>query len=164
MVLRWAVMTGVIASAVACRGSERQSGASPAASATAAAASSAPAKQEAPPSPSRPSSAEQRPTTLLYVRIPAAIQPLERGEKFEEPLDMLLRERHLGEVSGGGSALKAGGGIEYVGIDVDVYDSKAALPVIVQKLRELKVPKGTTIEETRDETHDDEPAVSHSVW
>jgi len=89
-----------------------------------------------------------------------AITPIERSERFEEPLDAVLRERNLGEVSGGGTGLKPGGGIEYVGIDVDVYDAKVALPIIIQKLRELAVPKGTIIEETRE----DEPAVPHPVW
>ena len=103
---------------------------------------------------------QKRPTTLLYVRIPKAITPLERAERYETPLDTLLREQDLGEVSGGGSALKAGGGIEYVGIDVDVYDAKLALPIVIKKLRELGVPKGTIVEETRD----DDPAVSHPVW
>jgi hypothetical protein len=152
---RGALFLALFSLSLGCRGGERRSGASAAASVTAA------APGRAAPSGSASSSAEQkRPTTLLYVRIPAAIQPLERGEKFEEPLDVLLRERSLGQVSGGGSALKPGGGIEYVGIDVDVYDAKVALPLMIEKLRELKAPKGTTIEETRE----DEPAVAHPVW
>jgi hypothetical protein len=144
--------------AVACRGEEHRASENTAASASAV----APPKLEAP-APTAPPSAsaeEKRPTIRLYVRIPGAIQPLDRSDRFESPLDALLRERKLGEVKGGGSALKPGGGIEYVGIDIDVYDVNAALPVIAQQLRDVKAPKGTTIEELRD----DEPAIQHRVW
>src|SRR5690349_4000642 len=100
----------------ACRGQESR----PQASTTAAASAAAVPKVAPPASASSVPVAEaKRPLVPLYVRIPAAISPLERSDRFEGPLDALLRERKLGEVSGGGSGLKPGGGIEYVGIDVD---------------------------------------------
>jgi hypothetical protein len=56
--------------------------------------------------------------------------------------------------------LKANGAVEYVGFDVRVYDVKVALPVVIKTLRELKAPKGTKIEESRD----DEAPIEHPVW
>jgi hypothetical protein len=103
---------------------------------------------------------DKRPTTPLYVRLPGSIPPLERSDHFESPLDAFLRERRLGQVSGGGSGLKPGGGIAYAGLDVDVYDAKVAIPVVIQQLRELKAPQGATVEELRD----DGPAIQHRVW
>jgi hypothetical protein len=145
---------------LACRGRESSPKQDVVASATAtlSPAGSAPAASPAPSSTG--GAKEQRATVQLYVRLPGAIPPLERSDKFESPLDALLRERKLGEVSGGGSALKPGGGIEYAGLDVNVYDAKTAIPVVIQELRELKAPKGTTVEELRDEG----PAIQHHVW
>ncbi len=78
---------------------------------------------------------------------------MERGKKYEDPLDAFLKAKGLGEVSGGGSQLSqpnAAGqrSIEWVGIDVDVYDSDKALPFVIKKLKELGVPVGTVIEQS----------------
>ena len=161
-----ALVVALLALPLGCRASERQSGASAVVSASAAAASKlAPTASGAPPAtsvvPPASGKAEQaRPTTLLYVRMSAAVEPLERNDKFEAPLDALLREQRLGEVSNGGSVLKANGTVEYVGFEVRVYDARAAVPVVIETLRELKAPKGTSVEELRD----DEPAIAHPVW
>jgi hypothetical protein len=162
---RLALILALLALLGACR-DEQHSHDHAATSATATlptlALSAAPAPQAAP-TPTAPGAAvaeEKRPTTPLYVRLPGAIPPLERSDKFESPLDALLRERKLGQVSGGGSGLKPGGGIGYAGLDVDVYDAKVAIPVVIQQLRELKAPQGTTVEELRD----DGPAIQHRVW
>lgn len=85
-------------------------------------------------------------TEFLYIKIPENILPLDRYEKYEIPLDDLLRKAKLGEVTGGGTALSSIKGIEYIGIDIDVIDSKRAIPLLIKKLRELKAPKGTVIE------------------
>jgi len=53
--------------------------------------------------------------------------PIDRGTKYEEPLDVFLKAEKVGEVSGGGTMQskpdKDGNRtIEYVGIDVDLSD------------------------------------------
>jgi hypothetical protein len=162
----WPLLVASVAPVLACRGEESR--AKDNASSGTRALSSIVATSAAPalssPNLSKPASSgsteEKRPTSPLYVRLPGAIPPLERSDKFESPLDALLRERKLGQVSRGGAGLKPGGGIEYAGLDVDVYDVQAALPVVIQELRELKAPKGTTVEELRD----DGPAIPHKVW
>src|SRR5687768_4081734 len=60
---------------------------------------------------------------FVYVKIPAAIQPLERASRFEDPLQEALERAGLGEVSGGGSQLSDADAdgrrqIEFCGIDV----------------------------------------------
>ena len=152
---RSGLLLASVALVVACRGEGSQAKAH-----TSAAPSLSLTSTPAPPAPASARTDAKRPTSPLYVRLPGAIQPLDRSDRFESPLDALLRERKLGQVSGGGSGLKPGGGIEYAGLDVDVYDVQAALPVVLQELRELKAPKGTTVEELRD----DGPAISHRVW
>src|SRR5262245_6148600 len=86
-------------------------------------------------------------STFLYVKIPAAIMPLDRGEHFEDPLDDALQEAGVGEVTGGGSMMKPDGGIEYVGIDVDVTDLEKALPIIREVMQRQGAPEGSVIEE-----------------
>lgn len=97
---------------------------------------------------------------MLYVSIPGALGPLERGEKFQDPLDAFLRGSELGEVTGGGPALEPGGRVASSGIDVKVYDVTRAVPALLRELRKLEAPKGTKVEELRD----DEPPLVHPVW
>ncbi|WP_052184942.1 hypothetical protein [Methylotenera sp. N17] len=89
--------------------------------------------------------AEEKPTAI-YVKIKKAIMPIERGEKFEDPLNEALQAKHLGEVMGGGSMLNKDGSIEFVGIDVDLTNLNDGIPFLKSKLIELGVPEGTTIE------------------
>ena len=88
---------------------------------------------------------------FVYVRIPAPIPPLERGERFEDPLNSALQKAQLGEVTGGGTGLSAPDahgrhGIEYCGIDVDLYDPVKGIPFLREELVRLKVPRGTVLE------------------
>ena len=95
-------------------------------------------------------------TTLLYIKIPEAVFPIERARKYEDPIDALLKKHKLGSVSGGGSMLNKDGEIEYVGIDCDVTDVEKALPLLMQKLRNIGAPKGTVIEQYEPERIDHE--------
>ena len=86
-------------------------------------------------------------TYFLYIKIPEQIGPEERSKKYEAPINELLSQHQLGEVSGGGTMLTKEKQIEYVGVDVDVTDPEKAIPLLVVKLKEIGVPKGTVIEQ-----------------
>jgi len=72
---------------------------------------------------------------FVYIKIPDAIQPVERASLFEDPIDAALGPNDLGHVSGGGSLLsdKRPDGsrtIEFCGIDVETTDRDAVLRVL----------------------------------
>jgi hypothetical protein len=114
----------------------------------------APAPAPVPPAPAAPAAA-----VLLYVKIPEPLMPIARGQKYEGPIDELLRGKQLGEVTGGGTMLSRAKKIEYVGLDLKVTDVAAALPLLQAKLRELGAPRGTVIEESRA----DAPTIEHPL-
>ena len=89
----------------------------------------------------------------MYLRIPENIMPVERGEKYENQLDLALREKGLGSVSGGGTMMSvpdANGKrqIEYVGIDVDLTNFTSGIAFLKSELSRLRVPEGTVLEYT----------------
>lgn len=84
---------------------------------------------------------------FFYLKIPEDIQPLARAAKYEDPLQLELTRRSLGEITGGGSQLASGGGIEYCGIDVEVTDRQRGLELIVETVRKLQAPPETVVEE-----------------
>ena len=93
----------------------------------------------------------QRETTFVFIKILDSIMPIERGEKYEDPLDNALKSAGLGEVTGGGSQLgspKADGSasIAWVGVDVELNDIERGVPFLVAELKKLGTPKGSTIE------------------
>jgi hypothetical protein len=84
---------------------------------------------------------------FFYVRIPGDIQPIERGERFEDPLQAALEAEDLGEVTGGGPQMGEGKSVAFCGLDVVVRDRERGLALIRSVMRRLGAPADTVIEE-----------------
>ena len=93
---------------------------------------------------------------LVYVRLPGRIEPLDRGDRFEDPLSALLEASGLGFVSGGGSSLgppREDGSrfVVFAGIDIEAYDVDGVRALLREHLPLLDAPSGTQIEFSRDD-------------
>lgn len=88
----------------------------------------------------------QKTPIFVFVKVNESIMPIERGKKYEDPLDEALKKAKLGEVTGGGSSLTKERKIDWVGIDVDLFDLERGIPFLMRKLVELGAPKGSTLE------------------
>lgn len=87
---------------------------------------------------------------LVYVYLPGSIEPIDRGDRFEDPINEELQRLGLGEVSGGGSQLgdaRPDGSrpIEFCGIDVDTDNVDHAREVLRTLLPRLGCPAGTQL-------------------
>jgi hypothetical protein len=92
--------------------------------------------------------------SFIYIKMPGNIQPMERGELFEDKIDPVLARDNLGTVSGGGSLLsdpRPDGTrvVESCGIDIDVTDLDRALEVLRGLLPQLDAPLGTELHYTQ---------------
>ncbi len=92
-------------------------------------------------------------TAFIYVKIPDGIGPIDRGERYEDPLELKLSDAGLGHVSGGGSQLgdphpDGSRPIEFCGLDIDVSDLAKALSLLRAELPMLGVPDGTELHYT----------------
>jgi len=85
-----------------------------------------------------------QPTTVT-ARLYEHIEPLDRGERYEDPLDAALRDAGVGEVTGGGSQMGELGEIEFADIEIQVSDMDAALLVIAQTLEQAGAPAGSQL-------------------
>jgi hypothetical protein len=85
----------------------------------------------------------------VTINLPGAILPMERGERFEEPLmDAFEAEGIDAEWVGGGTALDEVDGRKVISscdIELEVADLAVALPVIRRVLLAADAPEGTTI-------------------
>jgi len=93
---------------------------------------------------------------VLIARLNARVQPIDRGEYFEDPLDETLNELGLGAVTGGGTQLAEDpDGIEFVDLEIVVADAgETTRQAIIARLEEFGAPKGSKlINETTGEEH-----------
>ncbi len=74
------------------------------------------------------------------------VGPMERASKYEDPLDDSLRERDYGFTTGGGTQMDKGGGIAWIGIDIELRDLDSALEFTRNRLRELGAPRGSVLQ------------------
>ena len=92
----------------------------------------------------------REPTTpyphFVFAKIMEPVGPMDRGAKYEDPLDELLEARDAGIVTGGGTQLRKEGGIEWVGLDLQLANLEEALELTRGKLRELGAPAGSVLE------------------
>lgn len=92
------------------------------------------------------------PTSIfVFVKVPQSVMPIERGEKYENPLDAALKRELLGEVTGGGSQLSEPDAedrrtVEWIGLDIELADLDRGLPFLKRELLRLGAPPGTTLE------------------
>lgn len=94
------------------------------------------------------------PGEFLVARLNAKLQPVHRGEFFEDHLDAVLKKGNYGEVSGGGTMQAKSGEIEYCDIEIQVpTSSPGVISLVVTTLESLGAPKGSmlTIETTGEE-------------
>jgi hypothetical protein len=61
-------------------------------------------------------------TVFVFVKVMDPVMPVERGSKYEDPLDEALKRAKLGKVTGGGKSLSKEKTIDWVGLDVELTD------------------------------------------
>jgi hypothetical protein len=83
---------------------------------------------------------------MVIARLNARVQPLDRGEVFEDPLNDILQAAGIGEVTGGGTMLGEEGEIEFCDLEIMVpAPTDAVLGAIREALESLGAPKGSRL-------------------
>ena len=77
---------------------------------------------------------------FVLARITEHVEPIERGERYEDPLADFLNEHGLGEVTGGGSQLNADGEIEFADVELELVNLDDAVTKLVQQLEAMGAP------------------------
>ncbi len=86
----------------------------------------------------------------LTAQINHRIQPLDRGDLYEDPLDEMLQVAGWGAVTGGGTQMLESFEIAHVDVEIELSDlaqtqGDAALQSIIQFLEKAGAPKGSKI-------------------
>jgi len=91
---------------------------------------------------------------MVIVRLNAKLQPMHRGEWFEDPLAEALEKKGYGGITGGGTMQdKASGEIQFCDIELMLPSaSREVLVFVVETLEALGAPKGSIITVADSET------------
>src|SRR5215510_5244764 len=87
---------------------------------------------------------------LVIAHIAEHIQPLDRVDRYEDPVNKALEELKFGQVTGGGTQFTKEGEILFGDLELDLTEPEAALPILRRLLEELGAPAGSFFEYTVD--------------
>jgi hypothetical protein len=86
------------------------------------------------------------PSQYLVATLNARLQPVHRGEFFEDPLIEFLAQSGSGEVSGGGTMLSQNKEVEFCDIEIAVPQATPEIiEAIIARLEQLGAPKGSKL-------------------
>jgi hypothetical protein len=87
---------------------------------------------------------------FVVARVWEPIPPLDRADRYEDPLDAALSAKGWGEVTGGGSQLTEHNEIEFVDIDLELVNLGEAVELVQQVLEQAGAPVGSELRFDRD--------------
>jgi hypothetical protein len=87
---------------------------------------------------------------VIVARLYEHIEPIDRGARYEDPLQARLDETSAGNVTGGGSQLNELGSIDYVDLEIEVANLDDALQVVSAALEQSGAPQGSELINTAD--------------
>lgn len=82
---------------------------------------------------------------LIIARLYEYIEPIDRGNRYEDPLHAALEAAQAGAVTGGGSQLNELGGIDFVDVEIELANLDAAVDLVAQTLEAAGAPEGSEI-------------------
>ena len=89
---------------------------------------------------------------LVLARLYEYIEPIDRGDRYEDPLQDALDKAGAGRVTGGGSQLDELGGITFVDIEIELANLDAALRTVTAALEAAGAPQGSELLLASDES------------
>lgn len=85
---------------------------------------------------------------VVVARLYEHVEPIDRGERYEDPLQAVLEQASLGRVTGGGSQLNELGGIDYADVEIELANLDEALRLVVDTLEQAGASQGAEIVDT----------------
>jgi hypothetical protein len=94
------------------------------------------------PSPAKPGSDARIDVTAEFNN---KIGPIDRGDRYEDPLDEALRQHGYGETDGGGTMQSKEGEIEFIDVHMLLQSPETSVPFIIKFLESHGAPKGSKL-------------------
>lgn len=83
---------------------------------------------------------------VILARFYEHIEPLDRGDRYEDLLQAVLENTNIGRVTGGGSQLNELGGIEFADVEIELANlDEPALRTVADALEQAGAPQGSEL-------------------
>jgi hypothetical protein len=82
---------------------------------------------------------------LVLARVYEHVEPIDRGNRYEDPLQAVLEKTKLGRVTGGGSQLNELGVIDYADVEIELANLDGAVLAVAEALEEAGAPQGSEL-------------------
>ena len=82
---------------------------------------------------------------LVVARVYEHCEPIDRGNRYEDPLQAVLEKAKLGRVTGGGTQLNELGAIAYADVEIELANLDDALLTVANALEEAGAPQGSEL-------------------
>ena len=82
---------------------------------------------------------------VVLARMYEHIEPIDRGARYEDPLQEALEAKNIGRVTGGGSQLNELGAIEHGDVEIELADLDGAVSLVVEALERAGAPQGSEV-------------------
>jgi hypothetical protein len=82
---------------------------------------------------------------VVVARVYEHVEPIDRGNRYEDPLQAVLERAKIGRVTGGGTQLNEVGGIEYADVEIELANLDDALLTVADALEEAGAPQGSEL-------------------
>ncbi len=73
------------------------------------------------------------------------IGPIDRGDRYEDPLEEALKQHGYGEIDGGGTLQSKEGEIELIDVHMSLVSPDSSVPFVIELLESCGAPKGSEI-------------------
>ena len=80
---------------------------------------------------------------VVLARMYEHIEPIARGDRYEDPLQATLEKMGIGRVTGGGSQLDELGRITYADVEIELANTGEALRIVAETLEAAGAPQGS---------------------
>ena len=88
---------------------------------------------------------EMASSQVVIARFYEHIEPIDRGERYEDPLQEILEKSGVGRVTGGGSQLDEHGAIAFAEVELELTNLNDALRIVAEALEALGAPQGSEL-------------------
>lgn len=95
--------------------------------------------------PKRPSNEQPKGGIEVVAQLNHLLMPMDRGSRYEDPLQEALSAEALGEVAGGGTMVLESGEVEYIDVQVVLNDVQRGVQRLIERLETFGAPKGSTL-------------------
>jgi len=87
---------------------------------------------------------------LVLARVYEHIEPIDRGDRYEDPLQATLEKMGIGRVTGGGSQLNELGEIAYADVEIELANFDEAVGIVAEAVEIAGAPQGSELIQASD--------------